>query len=68
MAKPVRKKNVRGAGKVNPIMLRRVQKVKGCLVLCLPKPWCELRGFTEGLLMALHLGHDEIHIRPVAEE
>jgi hypothetical protein len=63
-----RKRNVRGPGKVKPVMLRRVQKVKGCLVLCLPKPWCELRGIKEGLLMALHLGQDMMKIVPVEEE
>lgn len=63
-----RKKNVRGSGKVKPVMLRRVQKVKGCIVICIPKPWCDLREIKEGLLMALHLGRDEIHIRPVEEE
>jgi len=60
--------NVRGPGKVKPVALRRVQKIKGCLYLCLPKPWCKLRDIKEGLLMALHLGRDELHIRPVEED
>ena len=68
MPKTIRKKNARGAGKIKPVELRRVRKLKDCLVLCLPKTWCENRGIVAGLLMALHLGKDEIHIRPVEEE
>jgi len=65
----VKKKNlVRGPEKLKSVMLRRVRKDGDSLYICLPKPWCENRNIKEGLMLALHLGRDELHIRPVEEE
>ena len=64
----MKKKNARGTGKLHPTMHSRVRKFGASLYICLPKPFCESREITEGLLMALNLGREELHIRPVEEE
>lgn len=64
----LRKKNARGPGKLHPTMHSRVRKFGGVLYLRLPKPFCESREITEGLLMALNLGRGDLNIRPVEEE
>ena len=68
MTKGTWNKNVRGSGKCRPVMFRRVQKRGGGYFIRLPKPWCEKRGFIQGLKMALYLNRNEIFIRPVEEE
>ena len=58
---------MRGPAKIKAVMLQRVRRHGGSLYICLPKAYCESRQVIEGLLMALHLGRDELHIRPVEE-
>ena len=61
-------KNVRGPTKLKPTMLQRVRRHGDSLYICLPKAYCESRQIKEGLLMALHLGREVLHMMPVEEE
>ena len=61
-------KKLRGPGKLYPTMHSRVRKFGPSLYICLPKAYCESRKIKEGLLMALHLGRESLHLMPVEEE
>jgi hypothetical protein len=54
----LRKKNVRGAGKFNPVTTRRVRKFGGALYINLPGPFAEERRIRVGDVVVLIMGKD----------
>lgn len=64
----MKKKKIRGAGKLKPIFLRKVRNIKGQLCFSLPKPFCTLYGVREGDLLAVIISGSTMQIRPIGKE